>query len=357
MKKRSLLFAAILTIGMGMSLPVWAEEAPDQSDMGLGDLIGSLFQDGGMVDSLLGEDGAVSNLLSDEKTKETISGLFGEEGPLAGVLPEDVDISGVLDTVGSQLSDVNSTLHQGIESVVDMVTDENGSVDWEKVEGSVGDLLDIFAGGGMFDTDGEEASEEDMDAYLAELLIPYEKADEAIFAYIAEYNADFMDAGDAQIFSKKMGYIDDPEQDVVRVLGDFTQVNYAIDGDQMNMVSGATDTILFTLERDEEGNFTVADEKRAEDGEGYSASVEALCEEVEIPVEDLNSGRLLGAYNDADALADYLDEHPEIATAEFQGEQMTAEELRTLSDEYIEGLFDAAFSAADEEELTEAVTE
>lgn len=354
MKRKGMLFAMVLAIGMGMTMPAMAEETNEQ---GLGDLIGSLFQDGGLVDGLLGEDGAVSNYLSDEKTMETINGLFGEDGPLAGVIPEDVDISGVLETVGSQLSDANSTLHQGIDSVVDMVTDENGSIDWEKIEGSVGDLFGVIAGGGKIGSESAEGDEEDIDALIAELMIPYNKADEVMFAYVGEKNADLMDAGDVQIFSKKTGYMDDPEQDEVKVLGDFTQVNFAIDGDQMNMVSAATDTILFTLARDEEGNYTVVDEKYAEDGEGYSASVEAMCGELGIPVEDFYSGTLLGAYNDADKLADYLDEHPEITTAEFQGEQMTAEELRALSDGYIEGLFDAAFGADEEEELTEAVTE
>ena len=374
MKKRSLLFASVLVIGMGMSMSAWAEGSADQHDNGLGGLLSSLFSDGGVVDSLLGEDGAVSNLLGDEEAKEAINDLFGENGALAGILPEDVDINGVLESVGSQLEDANSSLYQGISNVVEMVSDEAGSVDWDKVGDSVEDLIGMFSGsdllGALGGGTGEEMSQEELDAYIAELMIPYDKADAVMFDYVAERNAEFMDAGDVQVFSKKTGYMDDIEQDEVKVLADFTQVNFAIDGEQMNMVSVATDTMLLTLTKGEDGEFTVTDEKHAADGEEYSASVEALCEEVGIEADEFYSSCVFGAYNDADALGDYLDEHPEIKTAEFQGEQMTAEELHKLSSDYINDLLDAAFEDTEEEEsvtegageaaeeaATEAVTE
>ena len=370
MKKRGLLTASVLVIGMGMSVLTWAEEAPAQSGSRFGGLLSSLFSEDGVVENLLGEDGVVENLLGEDGVVENllgedgavssllgdtelISSLFSEDGALAGILPEDVDINGVLQSVSSELEDVNSTLPQGIQSIAEMAADEDGSVDWEKVGGTAEELIDLLAGGlslGTGSADTEE-SEEDLDAFIAELMIPYEKADAVMFDYVAERNAGVMDAGDVQIFSKKTGYLGDIEQDEVKVLADFTQVNFTIDGDQMNMVSAATDTLLLTLTRGEDGNFTVTDEKHAEDGENYEASLEALCEEVGIPVDDFYTGGVLGAYNDADALAKYLEEHPEIATAEFQGEQMTAEELRTLSNEYTDALFDQIF------EMTEAATE
>ena len=343
MKKRSMMFAVVLAVGMGMSMPALAEEAPSQSEEGgLGGLLSSLLSEGGVVDQVLNDTGAA----------EAISGLFGEDGELSGILPENVDIGEVLQTVGDQLQDTSSSLYQGINSIAEMAKGEDGSIDWDKVGNSVGTLIDMFAGGNMSGTD--EMSGEDMDAYLAELLRPYEEADAVMFDYLAERNAEFMDSGDAQVFSKTTAYIDDLEQDEVKVLGDFTQVNFAIEGNQMNMVSAATDTLLLTLTKGEDGKFTVTGEKRAEDGEGYAASLEAMCQEVGIPTDDFYASNVLGAYSDAEALAKYLDEHPEVVSAEFQGEQLTAEELHALRKNYTDELFDSLF---EEEETTEAVTE
>ena len=363
MKKRGLLFASVLIIGMGMSMPALAGEAPAQSDEGIGGLLSSLFSEDGLVQNLLGGDGTVSGLfgeIGDEKALEEIKGLFAEDGALADILPEDVDISGVLQSVGSQLADAGSALNQGIGDVVGMVKDKADSIDWEQAGESVKEVIGLFADGTLGNLVGETdegTGEEDWEAILAELMIPYEKVDAAIYDYVAERNAEFMDAGDVQVFSKKTGYMDDPELDEVRVLADITQVNFAIDGEQMNMVSAATDTMLLTLTKEEDGSYTVIDEKHTEDGEGYSASLEALCEEVGIPADEFYASTVMGAYNDAEALAKYLNEHPEIKTAEFQGEQLTAQELQALSDNYTEELFDSIFGGDEEEELTEAVTE
>ena len=135
MKRNGLLFAAVLAVGMGMSMPVWAE-APTQPDQGLGGLLGSLLEDGGVVDRLLNEDGDVSDLLNSAEVKETIGGLFEEGGALSGIIPEDVNIDEVVEAVSSQLSDAGSTLNQEISSLIEMATDEEGNVDWEKVKAS-----------------------------------------------------------------------------------------------------------------------------------------------------------------------------------------------------------------------------
>ena len=312
MKKSSLLCAAVLVIGMGMSMTVWAEKAPADPVDEIGELLSSL---------------------SDR-------------------LPEKVNVGGALRTVGEILEDAGSAANQGLQSVADKITDEDGSVDWQKVENSAEELFDNLTGGLSIGNTGggagEGETEQDLDALMADILAPYERADAVMFDYVAERNAEFMDAGDVQIFSKIPGYVGDPEADEFKVLGDFTQVNYVIDGDQMNMISAATDTLLLTLTKGEDGTYTVTDEKHAADGEDYADSLEALCEEVGIPVDDVRVASVLGAYNDADALAKYLNEHPEIATAEYQGEQMTAEELKALSDNYTSDLMDSIFEETEE---------
>ena len=312
MKKSSILCAAVLVIGMGMSMTVWAEKAPADPVDEIGELLSSL---------------------SDR-------------------LPEKVNVGGALRTVGEILEDAGSAANQGLQSVADKITDEDGSVDWQKVENSAEELFDNLTGGLSIGNTGggagEGETEQDLDALMADILAPYERADAVMFDYVAERNAEFMDAGDVQIFSKIPSYVGDPEADEFKVLGDFTQVNYVIDGNQMNMISAATDTLLLTLTKGEDGTYTVTDEKHAADGEDYADSLEALCEEVGIPVDDVRVASVLGAYNDADALAKYLNEHPEIATAEYQGEQMTAEELKALSDNYTSDLMDSIFEETEE---------
>ena len=306
MKKSRILCVSVLVIGMGISMTAWAEKAPADP----GDEIGGLLSS------------------------------------LSDLLPEKVNVGSALRTVGGILEDAGSAANQGLQSVADKITDEDGSVDWQKVEDSAEDILEYLAGELSIGNAGGGAggeTEQDMDALLADILVPYERADAVMFDYVAERNAEFMDAGDVQIFSKIPDYVGDPEADEFKVLGDFTQVNYVIDGNQMNMISAATDTLLLTLTKGEDGTYTVTDEKHAADGEDYADSLEALCEEVGIPVDDVYVASKLGAYNDADALAKYLNEHPEIATAEYQGEQMTAEELKALSDNYTSDLMDSIF--------------
>ena len=312
MKKSSILCASALVIGMGMSVTAWAEKAPEDPVDEIGGLLSSL---------------------SDR-------------------LPEKVNVGGALRTVGEILEDAGSAANQGLQSVADKITDEDGAIDWQKVENSAEELFDNLTGGLSIGNTGggagEGETEQDLDALMADILAPYERADAVMFDYVAERNAEFMDAGDVQIFSKIPGYVGDPEADEFKVLGDFTQVNYVIDGDHMNMISAATDTLLLTLTKGEDGTYTVTDEKHAEDGENYAASLEAMCEEVGISVDDVRVASELGAYNDADALVKYLNEHPEIATAEYQGEQMTAEELKALSDGYTSDLMDAIFEETEE---------
>ncbi len=339
MIKRGLLFASVLVIGMGMSIPVWAGEASSQTEEASSQTEEALSQAEEASSQM--EEASSQAEEAAPQTDEGISGI------LSSLFSEGGELDKALGALSSRLEDANSTLRQDVEGLIDMLKDEEGSIDWGKADASIKELISLIADGVRFGgkTDETDAEDEelDIDAILAEIMIPYEKADAVMYAYLAERNADLMDAGDAQVFSKKTGYMDDPEEDEVKVLGEFTQVNFAIDGDQMNMVSGATDTLLLTLTKGEDGTYTVTDEKQAADGSDYEASLKELCDEVGIEVDDFYASTIWGACNDADALAEYLDEHPEIASAEFQGEQKTAEELHAIATEYSDDLMDSIF--------------
>ena len=312
MKKKSVVLAGVLVLCLSFSPMVRAEDTSQEPEAESGGL-GSLFEE----DGLLG-------------------GLFGEDGTLSGIIPEDVDLGEVMNTVGEKLEDAGSTLGQTVEGVLNLVRDEDGSVNLEKA----GDLLDDLFG--MYSGDG--GSDEELD----EILRRYNELDEVMRDHLFERNAEYMDPGDVQIYSKQTAYMDDIDQDVIRVLADFTQDNYTIEGDQMIYLSGASEPLLLTLVRGEDGSITVTDEMCTEDGEGFDASLEILCEEVDLTSDDYYASMVFGAYNDADALAEYLEGHPEIVGAEYMGEIMTAAELRAMSEEYADSLFNSIFEETED---------
>ena len=154
--------------------------------------------------------------------------------------------------------------------------------------------------------------------------------------------------GDSSVTRMVPAYMAGTCTEPVDVVMIFTKAYQIRDVLTQNRALIGPDTLLLTLTKGEDGTYTVTNEKHAADGEDYAESLEALCEEVGIPVDDVRVASKLGAYNDADALAKYLNEHPEIATAEYQGEQMTAEELKALSDGYTSDLMDSIFEETEE---------
>ena len=77
----------------------------------------------------------------------------------------------------------------------------------------------------------------------------------------------------------------------------------------------------------------------ATDGTVQSGVYHAAFEEAGITFDDYTASMKLCEYNDEDALVEYLEAHPEIKGAEYMGEIKTAEELKKMSDDYMEELF------------------
>ena len=309
MKKKSMVLAGILIFSMAFSAAaVSAEEAPAEP--------GTAEEEaGGLMDM-----------------------LFGENGVISGIIPEDIDVGEAMNTLGEQLKDTGSTFYQTVEGALEMYTNEDGTFDLQKVAETVQGMYGSFS--------GDEATEEDIEA----LLSRYDELDDVMKEYLFEYNAQFMDPADVQIYSKQVAYMDDIDLDEIKVLADFCQMNYTIEDDQMILASGASEPHLFTIERAEDGTLAVVDEKHTEDGEGYTASLEALCGEVGITLDDYDASMVFGACNDVDALVEYMEEHPEITGAEYMGEIKTIDELRAISQEYTDGLLAAIFEETDVEE-------
>ena len=175
-----------------------------------------------------------------------------------------------------------------------------------------------------------------MDAYSAR----YDLIDEAMKAYVLESNADSMDPGDVQIVSENIAYMDDDLfQDEVKILGEFIQQNFTIEDDEMHLCGSSSVPMLFTVTEAEDGSIVVKEVEEAEDGEGWSDSVTAMCEKAGISRDDYDVIMNVGQNHDLEAIAQFLDEHPEITGAEFMGEIKTVEELHAISDAYMEELF------------------
>lgn len=336
MKKKSIVLASVLamTMTMGLAAPVFAGEASASSAASSAAAASSSAageSDKAAHTAASSADAAASSADAAEqpagKEESILDALFGSEGIVPGMLPEGVSVGDVFEAAGEKLGVKDTPVYQNVDNFLKEYSKEDGSLDWAKLGESLQGLEGLL-------------SESTVDASaLDEYLASYDKVDEALKDYLFEMNAEFMDPGDVQIFSKKPAFVDDIEKDEIKVLAELTQDNFKIENDEMIMASGSSVPMLLTLVKDAEGNFKVTDCKQAEDGEGYTDSIKVMCDEVGITFDDYTASMKLCEYNDEDALVEYLEAHPEIKGAKYMGEIKTAEELKKMSDDYMEELF------------------
>ena len=331
MKKRSIVLASVLamTMTMGLAAPVFAGEASASSaETASSSAASSSAAAGGAeqaTDAATSSADAAQDAAAEDES--LLDALFGSQGIVPGMLPEGVSVGDVFEAAGEKLGVKDTPVYQNVDNFLKEYSEEDGSLDWAKLGKSLEGLESLFS--------GEAIDASALDEYLAS----YDKVDEALKAYLFEMNAEFMDPGDVQIFSKKPAFVDDIENDEIKVLAELTQDNIKIENDEMIMVSGSSVPMLLTLVKDADGNFKVTDCKQAEDGEGYADSIKVMCDEVGISFDDYEASMKICEYNDEDALVKYLEEHPEIKGVEYMGEIKTAEELQKMSDDYMEELF------------------
>ena len=274
-----------------------------------------------------------------------LEALFGEGGPLNEVLPEGTDINAMVDTAIEQLNQADSEIGAVLGEIYDMAQQEAGNISPEAVKDFANDRLGQFLGGG--EEEEEEFDFSSLGAYL-EVIDNYRAEEEQ---YIKDKNADMMDPGDVQIVSAYPIATADFELDSAEItnLASMIQGNYKLDDEnQLLFVSGASDVVLFRHEKNEEGIYAVADATFAEDGENYTPSIEKMCEEMGITIDEFFSELAYAEAAVAYDLEEYLNNNPDIKGIEYMGEVRTAEELN-----------DIYFAALDEIYPTEeeAVTE
>ena len=298
----------------------------------------------------------------EESLGGVLTALFGEDGVLAEALPEDADIDAMIDTAQQQLEQADKEVSEVVEGLNSLVENELDKLDLDsetiKEYGSA--ILDLLGGGEDMDLDSETikeygslilgllgGGEEELDlSYLDQIFERNEKINAAEEAYLLEYHEGSMDFGDVQIVSNNSIHREDDEYDSdvndrepFKRMSLMIQSNFDMDEEnQLWLVSGATDVVLFTHQQDENGEYLVTDAVFAEDGEGYAASVEAMAAEVGESMEEcqeaIETGEVMYIYD----LYMYLDQHPEVKGIEYAGDIRTADEIMDLWGEALEAL-------------------
>ena len=304
MKKTLLSIILAVTLVISGQTMVFAEVETQAEEEGLGDFLRSLFTEDGALSGLIQEGGIVDELLQDEH--------------IAQLLPEGIDAEALVGTLREQLADENSELYQAADRLYDYVTNEDGSLN----EDALVELASsLFAGDGE---DGGNASGEEMMQQMT-----------AMQNAVKALNAEAMETGDAQSVIFMASPTVAQEDGSCKVLGFFPQNNYALDGNDLYMIDSVSRTLLFTLEKDDDGVWQVTDTKEAEEGDDYTDSLTALCEEIDYTTDDFYGLLAFPAIYEYSAMMSVLQEVPEAEHIEYNGELLTGEEVQQNFDDLI----------------------
>ena len=195
---------------------------------------------------------------------EKIEALFGEGGPLYGLLPEGTDTEAITGAAREQMDIVNRQFSRAIEEIVEKSESKSVDFDQESLQKFAEALLGQFIGSRA---DGNDAGGFDFDSLDALIevrnaIIDSEKE------YVIEHNSGSMESGDVQIVASDVYHEDDDyEQEEFRMLSNMIQNNYRMDDEnQLWLVDSSEDVILFTHERGQDGGYSIKDAVFAEKG-------------------------------------------------------------------------------------------
>ena len=315
MKKTLLAIALVIALILSTLPMALAESDEDET---LGGWLHSLLGEGGKLSGLVEEGGLVDTLLENDK--------------IAGLLPEGVDAHSMMDSLREQINDENSELYQAANRLYDFVTNEDGSLNEDALMQLASGL---FAGG---EGESNEAAMEDMAQQAA-----------AMTNYVKAMNVDVLEAGDAQVVTLMASSVIAQEDGSGKVLGYFPQTNYALDGKDLKLIAYAANSILFTLAKNDSGVWAVTEAKMTEDGEGYADSLAALCAEVDMTTDDYYGLLAFQEMYELSGLQDAMAQVPEAEHIEYNGELLTAEEVKQRFDDLINALMSQMGGGAAEE--------
>ncbi len=331
MKLRKMIMTGILTAALSASA-VYAGETTQEAPDGLGSILS------GVLDSV------------QENSDELKQALFGEDGPLKDVLPEGTDIDSMIDTARQQLEQADGEISELVDTIAGAIESEVGNIDTDTIKQYAGELVSQLMGGG--DIDLSSLGDIDFSSF-DEMIAVFDSLKASEKAYMLEHNAEALEPGDVQIVSGYNISQDEYDADPIRSFNYMIQCDYTVDEEnQLRFLCGAEDVVLFSHRKDENGDYPVTDASFSEDGENYTASVEAMCSEMGITadtcMEEIEAAKVMFIYD----LKMYMDEHPDVAGIEFEGEIRSAEDLYALWSERISELYPVT-----EEMTTEAALE
>lgn len=272
---------------------------------------------------------------------EAVKSLFGAGGPLFGVLPEGTNIDEMVSTSREQMSQADQQIRQVLDEVAEKA--QNDSIDPNVQQDTLEEYAEALLGKllGSKDFGEDDISDSLAFASLDEYIEVYNGIKNLEDDYIKEHNAGSMEAGDVQIVASSSITDEEIDEDQARRLACVIQNNYRMDEEnQLRLVSSSEDVVLFTHQKDQDGNYLVTDAEFAEKGENYESSIQALNLKMDDPSddfqEDLEASRIMVAYD----LEKYLEEHPEVKGIEFEGEIRTAEELDEIMIDRLSKLYE-----------------
>lgn len=145
-----------------------------------------------------------------------------------------------------------------------------------------------------------------------------------------------MDNGDVQIVTESHAYQDEVYDEEFRFLSILSQSNFSRDTDVLRFVSGASDPILFTFSKAEDGTVNIVDTVFAQDGEDWMDSFKAMGETVGCSTTDIRNAVDLLDYCVICDLISYMDEHEDITGIEYKGEIRSREDLDAVLSETLD---------------------
>ena len=253
-----------------------------------------------------------------ETQDDSLSALLGELADQLGELTKDVDVDAIKQSVDEQLSQAEGEIRQAYDEVKDILKEKADTIDLSEV----GQLLGSLLGNG-----GGELTDEEIEDLLADPTGP------VIEEYLQEKNADSLEQGDITLFSYEARMEKTKDDGTALCLATFLQMNYKADGKDLVLVGSARDTMLYTFETAEDGTVSIREAKATEDGENYTASLEALCKEYGTTLEAYEGILGYSDFMDTLTLFGYLKDHPEYERIEYMGELYTLEEMDQLVEE------------------------
>ena len=279
--------------------------------------------------------GGLRDRLTDLKTK--IQSAYGSKEENSGEHVAEKLVKKLISLVEDKCRENNIEPSQILDQLLAKFTDEKGSMDLSALTSLIGLLSP-----GETDTGAEESEEIVIPAgsYIEKMF----KRDDMIRQHVAEEYQDTLEAGDVQVITIIIA--PHTEDELRYALGYYSLSNYTADGKDLKFKNYAGNVEYLEYAVDDDMNFELVEAISAEEGENYSASVDALCEKYGEDREsfDYRTDEKHREWEELFDMISCLEDHPEYERMEFKGEMKTVDELQALYDDLFDVIMEEAFA-------------